>query len=60
MFDKWEESEAECSVGDDGTLVAGSATLEKVGSAFVNSQMKGNEAKSFDDFEAAKAALAKE
>ena len=59
MFDKWDASEAECSVGDDGTLVAGSAKLETVGSAFVNPQMKGNEAQRFDDFEAAKAALAK-
>lgn len=59
MFDKWEQSEAECSIGDDGKLTAGGTTLEPAGNAFVNQQMKGNEAKKMDDYEAAKAAVAK-
>lgn len=59
MFDKWEQSEAECAIGDDGKLTAGGTTLEPAGEAFLNQQMKGNEAKKMDDYEAAKAAVSK-
>lgn len=58
-FGRWEKAEAECAAGADG-FALGDRKLEAAGDAFVNQQMRGNKAESFDDFEAAREALAGE
>jgi hypothetical protein len=55
-FGKWEKTGADCSL-EDGTFQAGSKKLESIDGALVDAQMKRNEARPFDNFADAKAAL---
>jgi hypothetical protein len=56
MFDKWEAEPAECDLVD-GVFTGGNSTLDAVGRALLNTQMKGSKAVRYPSFDEAKAAL---